>query len=169
MLKYAISVSVCCLTFEVNAATVLLRDYKAPKSEELKAFNELYIGGVMEGFLTANAKLATEGKSKMFCLPPEKELSAQEAAEIMMHQAKTAPDTDNYPISILLLAGLADTFPCERPTGRTLPRTHGAEPARQSQSTEAQTRKHRAKPSKALPKRPRKAKSSHDALRWRLR
>jgi hypothetical protein len=160
MIKYAIGVGVCCLTFEVNAATVLLRDYRAPKSEELKAFNELYIRGVIEGFLTANAKLATDGKPKMFCLPAQKELTAQEAAEIMIRQAKTAPDADNYPISILLLAGLTDTFPCEQPTRKAPPRAGSAEPAKQSQSTEAQTRKHRAKPIKSLPKHPRKAKSS---------
>ena len=88
----------------------MLSDYKAPKNEEFKAFNELYLTGVMEGLLTFNAKLATDGKPKLFCLPPKKEVTTQQAAEIMMHQAKDVPDADNYPISILLLAGLTDTF-----------------------------------------------------------
>jgi hypothetical protein len=61
MLKYAIIASVCCLTSGVNAETVLLRDYKPPKNEEFKAFNELYLAGVKEGPLTSNAKLVEEG------------------------------------------------------------------------------------------------------------
>ena len=77
MFKYAIVASVCCLTFGVNAETVLMRDYKVPKNEEFKAFNELYLAGVKEGLLTANAKLAMDGKPKLFCLPPKKEVTAQ--------------------------------------------------------------------------------------------
>ena len=49
MFKYAIVASICCLTFGVNAETVLMRDYKVPKNEEFKAFNELYLAGVKEG------------------------------------------------------------------------------------------------------------------------
>jgi len=105
----------------------------------------------MEGFLTANAKLATEGKSKMFCLPPEKELSAQEAAEIMMHQAKSVPDADNYPISILLLAGLIDNFPCEEQTKKGL--AH-------ARSEQGKHIKYRVKPTQATPELHRRAKSS---------
>ena len=93
---------------------------KAPKNEEFKAFNELYLTGVMEGLLTFNAKLATDGKPKLFCLPPKKEVTTQQAAEIMIHQAKDVPDADNYPISILLLAGLTDTFRCEEQTRRVV-------------------------------------------------
>ena len=86
MFKYAIVASICCLTFGVNAETVLMRDYKVPKNEEFKAFNELYLAGVKEGLLTANAKLAMDGKPKLFCLPPKKEVTAQEAGEIIVHQ-----------------------------------------------------------------------------------
>ena len=68
MLKYIIIGVICCLALETNATTVLLSDYKAPKNEEFKAFNELYLTGVTEGLLTFNAKLATDGKPKLFLL-----------------------------------------------------------------------------------------------------
>jgi hypothetical protein len=55
MLKYIIMGVICCLALEANATTVLLSDYKAPKNEEFRAFNELYLTGVMEGLLTFNA------------------------------------------------------------------------------------------------------------------
>ena len=133
MFKYAIFASVCCLTFGANAATVLLRDYKAPKSAEFKEFNELYLSGVREGLLTSNAKLAADGKPKMFCLPPNKEVTAKEADEIMMQQANAVPDADNYPISILLLAGLTDTFPCDEQRSRVRAHRRAVEPTHQSE------------------------------------
>ncbi len=40
-------------------------------------------------------------------------MTAKEADEIIVQQANTVHDADNYPISILLLAGLIDTFPCD--------------------------------------------------------
>jgi hypothetical protein len=130
MFKYPITASVCCITFQVNAATVLLKDYNAPKNEEFKAFNELYLKGLTEGFLTANAKLAADGKPKLFCLPrKEEEVTAKQTAEIIAHQAKAVPDADNYPISILLLAGLVDIFPCEERTRKVLVHPRGVESA----------------------------------------
>mgnify|MGYP001205415584 CR=1 FL=1 len=155
MLKYIIMGVICCLALEANATTVLLSDYKAPKNEEFRAFNELYLTGVMEGLLTFNAKLATDGKPKLFCLPPKKEMTTHQAAEIMMHQAKDVPDADNYPISILLLAGLTDTFRCEEQTRRVV--RPGVEPAEQ-QPRQAIHRKHRGDTSKQPTGHPRKAR-----------
>jgi Rap1a immunity proteins len=160
MLKYAIIASVCCLTCGVNAETVLLRDYKAPKNEEFKAFNELYLAGVKEGLLASNAKLAMDGKPKLFCLPPKKEVTTQEAGEILVHQANTVPDADNYPISILLLAGFIDTFPCDEPTGAVRAHPSGAEPAEQSELKHNKRHQRRMKAIKAAPEQHRKAKSS---------
>ena len=111
--------------------------------------------GVMEGLLTFNAKLATDGKPKLFCLPPKKEMTTHQAAEIMMHQAKDVPDADNYPISILLLAGLTDTFRCEEQTRRVV--RPGVEPAEQ-QPRQAIHRKHRGDTSKQPTGHPRKAR-----------
>jgi hypothetical protein len=67
-------------------------------------------------------------------------MTTHQAAEIMMHQAKDVPDADNYPISILLLAGLTDTFRCEEQTRRVV--RPGVEPAEQ-QPRQAIHRKHR--------------------------
>jgi Rap1a immunity proteins len=160
MFRYAMIASVCCLTFGVNAQTVLLRDYKVPKDEEFKAFNELYLAGVKEGLLTSNAKLAMDGKPKLFCLPPKKEVTAQEAGEIIVHQANTVPDADNYPISILLLAGFIDTFPCDEPTGAVRAHPGGAEPAEQSELKHNKRHQRRMKAIKPAPEPHRKAKSS---------
>jgi hypothetical protein len=160
MFKYAIIASVCCLAFGVKAQTVLLRDYKVPKDEESRTFNELYLAGVKEGLLTSNAKLAMDGKPKLFCLPAKKEVTAQEAGEIIVHQANTVPDADNYPISILLLAGFIDTFPCDEPTGAVRAHPSGAEPAEQSELKHYKHRQRRMNAIKPAPQQHRKAKSS---------
>jgi Rap1a immunity proteins len=159
MFKYTIIASVCCLTFGANAATILLRDYKAPKSAEFKEFNELYLSGVKEGLLTSNAKLATDGNPKMFCLPPNKEVTAKEAGEIIVQQANTVPDADNYPISILLLAGLIDAFPCEEQTSRVRALRSGVEPAQQSGPEHKKRLKRGKKATKSTPEKHRKTKS----------
>jgi hypothetical protein len=112
----------------------------------------------MEGFLTFNVKLVTDRKPKQFCLPPNREITAQQAAEIMVQQAKTVPDADNYPISILL-AALIDTFPCRDQTRRILARPRGEQPAKQSQAKQDTHRRRRVEPSKYLFEHPRKAKS----------
>ena len=70
-------------------------------------------------------------------------------------KAKDVPDADNYPISILLLAGLTDTFRCEEQTRRVV--RPGVEPAEQ-QPRQAIHRKHRGDTSKQPTGHPRKAR-----------
>jgi hypothetical protein len=65
------------------------------------------------------------------------------------------PDADNYPISILLLAGLTDTFRCEEQARRVV--RPGVEPAEQ-QPRQAIHRKHRGDTSKQPTGHPRKAR-----------
>ena len=159
MLRYTIIASICCLTFAAHAATVLLRDYKAPKSAEFKEFNEVYLSGVKEGLLTSNAKLATDGKSKMFCLPPNKEVTAKEASEIIARQANAAPDAENYPISILLLAGLIDTFPCDTQTSAVRAHRRGVGAAKQAEPEHEKRFKRRMRAPEPAPEKHRKTKS----------
>jgi hypothetical protein len=63
----------------------------------------------------------------------KKEVTAQEVGEIIVLQANTVPDPDNYPISILLMAGLIDTFPCDEETGTVRAHPRGVDPAEQSE------------------------------------
>ena len=77
-----------------------------------------------------------------------------------MHQANAVPDADNYPISILLLAGFIDTFPCDEPTGAVRAHPSGVEQAEQSELKHNKHLKRRVKAIKPAPEQHRKAKSS---------
>jgi hypothetical protein len=77
-----------------------------------------------------------------------------------MHQANTVPDADNYPISILLMAGLTDTFPCDEQIGSVRAHPRGVEPAEQSELKHNKRLKRRMKAIKPAPEQHRKAKTS---------
>jgi hypothetical protein len=98
-----------------NAATVLFKDYRTPKDEITRSFNKLYLDGLKEGLITFSVVLAREGISPLFCVPQKLALTVDQADDILMREAmraKTAVSLDDIPISIILLAGLRNTFPC---------------------------------------------------------
>lgn len=101
-----------CVASGANAATVLFKQYKNPSDETYRAFNTVYLSGIMEGLLTFNSSLISDNKPPLFCLPPKLAVTGEQAADIMMREAKIVGEVDNIPISILLLEGLKETFPC---------------------------------------------------------
>jgi hypothetical protein len=101
-----------CIASSANASTILFKSYREPSSEQFRTFNKIYLDGVKEGLLFFNAALQADGKTPYFCLPSKLALTVEQVEEIMMRQAKTVVDPDRVPVSILLLHGLQDTFPC---------------------------------------------------------
>jgi hypothetical protein len=93
----------------------------------------------------------------MFCVPPNKEVTTKEADEIIMQQANAIPDADKYPISILLLAGLTDTFPCNEQKTRVRAHRRAVEPTDQSEPERKKRFKRGA--GKSTPEKHRKTKS----------
>jgi hypothetical protein len=94
-------------------AVVLLRDYKAAKADTEKKLNKIYLGGVKEGVVMFDAELAVEGRQRLFCMPDNLSVTFDQAENIMMREAQKRTDPDNVPISLLLINGLKDTFPCQ--------------------------------------------------------
>ena len=99
---------------DASAATVSFKQYTNPSSETFRTFNKLYLSGVMEGLLTFNSSLISDGAQPLFCLPPKLAVTEEQAADIMMREANTigSDKVADIPISILLLEGLKETFPC---------------------------------------------------------
>jgi len=81
----------------------------------------LYIGGVGAGFSAANAALASQKKQMLFCVPERPRAETENYIQILDDTIskfkKEKFDPENLPTEILLLMGLAETFPCyeERP------------------------------------------------------
>lgn len=101
-----------CVATGANAATVLFKQYKNPSDDTARAFNTVYLSGVMEGLLTFNSSQISDNKPPLFCLPPKLAVTAEQAADIMTREATLLGNVDGIPISILLLEGLKETFPC---------------------------------------------------------
>lgn len=101
------------LTSSANAATILLRDYKAPKDEQQAAFNKIYLDGVKDGLIALQAILEYGGQQPFICFPKNLALTHEQAEDIMMREADKVADPDLLPIASLLVGGLKETFPCE--------------------------------------------------------
>jgi Rap1a immunity proteins len=112
MRKCAIGGALALFLVSVANGAVLLGDYKAPKNYDDRAFSDAYLRGVMDGLTQANVALAIEGKPQLFCLPPNLAITAAQAEDIMLREAKQTTAPDSADISLLLYFGLEETFPC---------------------------------------------------------
>ena len=100
------------LSSSANAMSVIFKNYKAAKGDE-KALMKLYLDGVREGLAMFDAELAVEGRQPLFCMPNDLALTVEQAEDIMMREAEKSTDPDHVPVSLLLVEGLKDTFPCQ--------------------------------------------------------
>jgi hypothetical protein len=101
-----------CVATSANASTVRYKQYMHPSSDQFGTFDKLYLDGVMEGLETANSMLVSNGSPPLYCMPPKLAITEDQAEDIMLRTAKKVSNVDDYPISILLLVGLRETFPC---------------------------------------------------------
>jgi hypothetical protein len=112
--RMVIGLILFCLTLSnANAASILLRTYKSPIDKADKALLKVYLDGVKEGIVMLNVTLQAEGRQPLFCQPQKLALTVERAEEIMMRKAKKMADPDRIPVSIILIHGLQDTFPCD--------------------------------------------------------
>jgi hypothetical protein len=112
--RIVIGLILFCLTLSnANAASILLRTYKSPIDKADKALLKVYLDGVKEGIVMLNVTLQAEGRQPLFCQPQKLALTVEQAEEIMMRKAKKMADPDGVPISLILIHGLQDTFPCD--------------------------------------------------------
>lgn len=113
--------SVCCLALAAApavASDVRLDNYRNPKNESFRNFNQLYLDGVKSGLMAYNAWAKSHNAQQAFCLQPNLALTVEQAEDIMLRRAdKTAAKGDML-VSILLLAGLRDTYPCDKTESR---------------------------------------------------
>lgn len=100
------------------ASEVRLDSYRNPKNESFRNFNQLYLDGVKSGLMAYNARIKSQGGQQAFCMPANLVLTVEQAEDIMLRRAEKAAAKGDTLVSILLLAGLRDTYPCEKPESR---------------------------------------------------
>jgi hypothetical protein len=103
----------CTAATTVEAITVTLDSYRNPKGSD-KAFNSLYLDGVKEGLIVSSLDQKHFGQVPLFCIPPNLAMTVEQAEDIMMRFANKRNLQGNMPISIALLGGLEETFPCAK-------------------------------------------------------
>jgi hypothetical protein len=103
----------CSAASTVEAITVTLDSYRNPKSPDFKSFNGLYLDGVKEGLIVSSLDQKYVGKDPLFCIPPNLAMTVEQAEDIMLRFADKRSLKGGTPVSIALLGGLEDTFPCE--------------------------------------------------------
>ncbi|MCC8939486.1 hypothetical protein H8A99_24155 [Bradyrhizobium sp. Arg68] len=114
-------VSACFLTLAAApaaAADVRLESYRNPKNETFRIFNHMYLDGARGGMMATNAWLKSHGGQQMFCMPETLALSTEQTEEIMLKSAEKRSAKGDWLVASLLLWGLQDTYPCEKPGGR---------------------------------------------------
>ncbi len=114
MIKRTICAAIAlCVASGANAATLRLKSYMAPEDEKQRILNAVYLDGLKDGLIAFNVVLPRTGAAPLFCLPPTLVLTPEQADDILMREAKSHPYPDDMIVSIVLLAGLRKTFPCE--------------------------------------------------------
>lgn len=109
---FALMLASLALTSAASAATIMLGKYKHPEDQAFKTFNSMHLDGIKEGLSMYNAYLKTTNSTPLFCLPPNTNITVERAEQIMLGAAKHFQNPDDRPISLLLLIGLTETFPC---------------------------------------------------------
>ncbi len=92
-----------------HAQSLTTTQYRNPKTERDLSANKAYLTGAKDGLLAYNN--ATD--NKLFCMRGVPILSFDQANDIAMRWArKKSVDANSLPISLVLLYGLKETFPC---------------------------------------------------------
>ena len=101
-----------------GAADVRLDSYRNPKNEAFRNFNQLYLDGVRSGLIAYNARIKSLGGQPAFCLPANLAMTTEQTEDIMLKSADKRAAKGDMLISLLLLSGLQDAFPCEKTGGQ---------------------------------------------------
>jgi hypothetical protein len=116
MKRWVVSACLLVLTAApVAASDVRLDSYRDPKNTEgLRNAYQFNLDGIKSGFMAYNAWLRSRGGQPAFCLPDNTILTVERAEDIMLRRADKTSAKGDMLVSILLLNGLRDTFPCEK-------------------------------------------------------
>ncbi len=102
----------------VAASDVRLESYRNPKNESFRNINQLYLDGVKSGLMAYNAWTKSHGGQQAFCMPDNLAMTVEQAEDIMLRRADKTSAKGDMLVSILLLSGLRDAFPCEKSGSR---------------------------------------------------
>lgn len=115
MMKWLLAACIVALTAApVAAVDVRLDSYRNANTEGLRNAHHLFLDGVKSGLMASNAWMKKHVGQQAFCMPETLAMTTEQAEEIMLKSADKRAAKGEMPISLLLLWGMQDTFPCEK-------------------------------------------------------
>jgi hypothetical protein len=98
-----------------NSATMVFKKYRDEQRAEFRAYDRVYLDGVREGIIAYDTFIRSGRTPPFMCMPGQTALTLEQADGILMREAQQHANiyTDNTPISVLLMYGLIETFPCD--------------------------------------------------------
>jgi hypothetical protein len=95
-----------------SAKDLTLGEYRNPPNQAVRGVNLINLDGVKAGLVAYHVWLLQFGKPT-FCIPAQLALTADQAESIMLRAAEKHSGKSDTPISVMLLVGMQDTFPCK--------------------------------------------------------
>ena len=72
-----------------------------------------FLSGNLNGLISANADLRSNGHAELFCVPPSAALGVQQAVEILSKHIKETAADGQRPVGSVMLQSLKESFPCK--------------------------------------------------------
>ncbi len=94
-----------------SAQTVKLDEYQHPSEPKFKEYNQIYLKGVVDGFI---AYSVADARNRFFCIPSTQAITIEQAEDIMLRYAEKKQLPGTVPIGVPLFFGLKDAFPCPK-------------------------------------------------------
>ena len=112
------AVVLACAACAPAHADMKLEDYRPYENTgALPDSVKSYVDGLGEGYVWANALLATRDEPKIFCTPefgpPDGDFVSLLNAQIASHAGMTRPYDDDARLAMILLDALINAFPCK--------------------------------------------------------
>jgi hypothetical protein len=72
-----------------------------------------FLSGNLNGLISANAELRSNGHAELFCVPPSEVLGVQQTVEILSKRIKEIAADGQRPVGSVMLQSLKQSFPCK--------------------------------------------------------
>ncbi|RYY74604.1 MAG: hypothetical protein EOO52_13650 [Gammaproteobacteria bacterium] len=88
-----------------------IAEYQKLRTKD-KVFSEVYIKGISDGFMYANASQLNDKMPQLFCLPGNVDFNVYNYVSILDSSIRKYPDYTQEDVAALLLLELQSKFPC---------------------------------------------------------
>jgi hypothetical protein len=106
----------CCCHAELS-----VKQYMGEKNQYIQSANKMYVVGIGDGLSWANTELKSQGLPYLYCVPTKLPLDGNTYLHILdlqiqeMRKWAEWPEIKEWPVPMLLLKALKQTFPCQAP------------------------------------------------------